>query len=272
PRKEWLKQEMAVMKALPARHWSAPTTRDARVTKYGIISVDRAAYSVPSRLIGSKLKVLVYSDTIRAFFRTKLAVELPRQEPCGKLINWRDVAAPLLKKPGAFATFMYHDDCFPSPVFRQAYEALQKWNAKQAAKEYLSVLVYAADTDAQEVGMALELLLEAGQVPLLSAVRELAQPLPNNGARTDTAIERIFLIYAIHNACCMHNKDSAGRLAAASDKIPSDSVVAASDKIPSDSVVAASDTIPSDSVVAASDTIPSDSVVAASDKIPSDSV
>jgi hypothetical protein len=174
-RKHRLIEEMAVMKALPERDWNDPTEVRPTVTSFSTISVDKVIYSVPSRLIGRGLKVLAYPGVVRVFFGDKLVQEMPRLAPGSRKINYRHVVAHLVRKPGAFANYQYREELFPSVAFRQAYDALTQKRPEQADKEYLSVLHLAAMGSEQDVEVAISMLLEAEQLPLLTAVKELVQ-------------------------------------------------------------------------------------------------
>jgi hypothetical protein len=83
--------------------------------------------------------------------------------------------AHLVRNPGAFANYQYREELFPSVVFRQAYDALAQKRPERADKEYLSILNLAAKGSEQDVEAALEVLLQAKQLPLLAAVRDLIQ-------------------------------------------------------------------------------------------------
>ena len=178
PREEALKEELQVMKKVPLRDWNAPLVHHRKVNKNSLISLADAVYSVENRLIGAKLTALIYPETVRLFFRTKEVAELPRQPHGGKLIDWRHVAVPLSRKPGAFRDWYFYDDCFPSPVWRQVFDALREWSDEKANAEYLSLLnSYAKTSNEQDFEVALELLLECKTVPLLPFVESLAGPL-----------------------------------------------------------------------------------------------
>jgi hypothetical protein len=172
-RRKRLAEEMAVMKALPARDWNDPKEVWPTVTSFSTISVDRVVYSVPARLIGRELKALAYPEVVRVFFGNEMVQEMPRLAPGSRKINYRHVVAHLLRKPGAFANYQYREEMFPTLVFRQAYDALAKQRPERADKEYLSLLNLAAMGSEQDVEAAIAGLLEAGQVPWHASVRKL---------------------------------------------------------------------------------------------------
>jgi len=174
-RKQRLAEEMAVMNELPEHDWNDPTEVTPTVTSFSTISVARAIYSVPARLIGRELKALVYPEVVRVFLGNTLVQEMPRLQPGSKKINYRHMIAQLVRKPGAFANYRYRDELFPSLVFRQAYDALAEKRPEQADKDYLAILNLAAMSSEQDVETGIATLLAGGQLPLLAAVKELIQ-------------------------------------------------------------------------------------------------
>ena len=174
-RKKRLDEEKAVMKDLPKRDWNDPSEVHPRVTSFSTISVDRVVYSVPSRLIGQELRALVYPETVRVFLGRQLVQEMPRLAPGSRKINYRHVIPRLVRKPGAFATYQYREELFPSVLFRQAYDALVKGRPERADKDYLGILNLAAMGSEQDVEAALSTLLEVGELPLIARVRDLVK-------------------------------------------------------------------------------------------------
>lgn len=174
-RKARIAEEMSVLKPLPERSWNDPKEVRPTVTGFSTISVDKVVYSVPSRLIGRELKALVYPEVVRLFLGDTIVQEMPRLASGGKKINYRHVVSHLVRKPGAFANYRYREELFPTVVFRQAYDALRQAKPERADKEYLSILHLAATESEQDVEAAIALLLEAGDPPIGTTVRELVQ-------------------------------------------------------------------------------------------------
>ena len=137
---------------------------DARVSSWSTFSIKKNVYSVPSRLIGEKLRVRVYEGRIDVYYGGKMQITTPRLlGRGGHRINYRHVIWSLVKKPGAFRLYRYREDLFPSLVFRRAYDTLRgQLEENKADKEYVRILHLAASTMEADVEAALELLLEAG--------------------------------------------------------------------------------------------------------------
>ena len=169
-----LSEEMEVMQDPPARAWNEAVEERVVVNAFSLVTIGKALYTVPSRLIGHELRALVYAEVVRVFYGATLVIEMPRQQPGGKRINYRHLVAHLMRKPGAFAGYVFRDDLFPSLTFRKTYDRLVEQKPGRADKEYLKILHYAAMGSEKDVEAALELLLEGGGIPSLEAVKELA--------------------------------------------------------------------------------------------------
>jgi len=78
--------------------------------------------------------------------------------------DYRHVIWSLVRKPGAFARYVYREEMFPSLVFRRAYDAVRgERDGLRADLEYLRILHLAASTLESDVEAALELLLAEGR-------------------------------------------------------------------------------------------------------------
>ena len=71
----------------------------------------------------------------------------------------------MLRKPGAFARYIYRDELFPRPVFRQAFDRLKIADVDSANAAYLRLLKLAADYGEDRVAASLGALMRAGQRP-----------------------------------------------------------------------------------------------------------
>ena len=78
-------------------------------------------------------------------------------------IDYRHVIDWLVRKPGAFARYVYREDMYPTVTFRRAYDALQAQQPGRADREYVQVLQLAAQEGEARVEEALAKLLDQGQ-------------------------------------------------------------------------------------------------------------
>lgn len=148
---------------------------EVRVSDWSTIRIKHCAYSVPSRLIGERLKVRIYEDRIEAYYAGEL------QLSCERLvgrnlhrIDYRHVIWSLVRKPGAFARYVYREEMFPSPVFRRAYDVIQTpHHGTKGDVEYLRILYLAATTMESLVEEGLTKLLASNALITSEAVKSL---------------------------------------------------------------------------------------------------
>jgi len=170
-----LQEEMAAMRPLAATRLPEFVEESARVNAGSTIRLRSCAYSVPSRLIGEMVRVRVYEDRIEVRFAdvVELACERLRGNKRHR-IDYRHVIWSLVRKPGAFARYVYREEMFPSLAFRRAYDAIQgNRPGVRADLEYLRVLHLAASTMEADVQAALEALLVERQPITIEAVKAL---------------------------------------------------------------------------------------------------
>ena len=173
-----LQDELAVMQPLTVDRFPEFKELTVAVSQNSTINVLGNLYSVPPRLRHQSLRVRVYENHLVVFYGETRIQEMPRL--LGRshhAIDYRHVIWSLVQKPGAFARYRYREALFPTLVFRQAYAALQAaYPGTPGDSAYLRLLHLAASTQEAEVQAALELVLEAGQVPEPDRVRELVRP------------------------------------------------------------------------------------------------
>ena len=155
----------------------APTFKElqARVGKQSTLRILENTYSVPSRLIGERVKVRVYDMNIEVWhaeahqFTTERLVGRSRSR-----IDYRHIIWSMRRKPGAFRRYRYREELFPRPIFRRCYDALpESGDSGRRDTAYLDILHLAASTSEDDVATALELLLDEGRRPSRDAVLEL---------------------------------------------------------------------------------------------------
>jgi hypothetical protein len=180
-RQERLRVERAQLRPLPARPLDPVKEIWVRVSRFATVQILSHTYSVPSRLIGMSLKVLVRANTVEGYLGSSPVFSYPRlvgaQQPVA--INYRHVIWSLVRKPAAFRDYRYREELFPSTLFRQAYDRLTQHYAQplEADRQYLRVLHLAATLSEEEVAVALSLLLEASELPDWERVHALVNPV-----------------------------------------------------------------------------------------------
>lgn len=176
-------EERSQLGALPARRTSEYEQLEARVTKFGTVSVRRVLYSVPSRLIGHRLQFRLYPERIEGWlggacvFETVRGV-IPAGKLRGKQIDYRHLLPSLKRKPGAFARWALREDMFPRPEYRHAWAHLiETLPEREACKRIVGLLDLAANGACEvELAQVLGQALERGTVPALDVLQARFAP------------------------------------------------------------------------------------------------
>lgn len=142
------------------------------------ITVDRRIYSVPSRLLGEKVRVRRYESHLEVFYKGVQQLKAPWMswDGPGHYINYRHIISSLVRKPGAFRNYRYRDDLFPTEAFSWAYNELSlELNERNADREYLQILQHAAQNMECEVNAALCMLRVENKLPRLDEVLRMTR-------------------------------------------------------------------------------------------------
>lgn len=176
-RQSLLQEELAAMKKLPQRRLDAFRSQFVTVTKWSTIRISGNVYSVPSRLIGERLEAQIHAEQIELLYKGRVVERLERLRGNDRQrIDYRHIIESLLKKPGAFARYIYREALFPGVEFRRCYDAIVEGGGRAPELEYARILHLAARTMESKVTAAILDLLGRGQVPSYDAVRALVEP------------------------------------------------------------------------------------------------
>ncbi len=168
---------------LPARRSTDFVEEEARVTRCGTFTVRAILYSVPSRLIGHRLKVRLYSDRLDCYLSGALVLTLSRgiRSPVGgrgRVIDYRHFIDALKRKPQAFRGLVFRDALFPREAYRRTWEQLElKLTQRQACQSIVALLEMAARDGVEGVlAERLDTLRAAGVLPDVKRLREEFAP------------------------------------------------------------------------------------------------
>jgi len=174
--------EREQLRELPPRRTSDFVEDEARVTRCGTFTVRDILYSAPSRLIGHRLKVRVYSDRLECYLSGAMVLTLARgsrgDSGRGRALDYRHFVEELKRKPQAFAGLAFRDALFPRQAYRRAWEALAaKLPQRQACQCIVGLLELAAKEGVEAaLADALQVILDAGELPDLKSLRERFAP------------------------------------------------------------------------------------------------
>jgi transposase len=123
--------ERGLLLPLPSESFATAAVLWPRVDRYARISVGKCRYSVPARLIGSRVRVMLSANELRVFDGPKLAAVHPRLIAAGdehlELDHYLEI---LVRKPGALPGSAALAQARTAGVFTSVHEAF--WAAARA--------------------------------------------------------------------------------------------------------------------------------------------
>lgn len=177
--------ERAVLRPLPSRRAEDGEEAMVRVTSSGGFTLRRVFYTVPSRLIGHRLKVRVHDDRIEVFLGGTHLTTLPRgrgygADRQGHVVDYRHVIHSLKVKPGALPGLVYRDQLFPRVAYRRLYDAaMEALPERTACKLVVGVLAIAHERGCEaDLAALIDASLDAGSLPDLADLRARFAPDP----------------------------------------------------------------------------------------------
>lgn len=183
-------EEQKHLQALPQSHFMDYREVTVRVTRSATIEVSRVLYTVPSRLIGERLRVHLYHDRLVCYLGSQLIETLPRIYPepgktRARRVDYRHIIVSLSAKPQAFRYLRIRDDLLPNENYRRLWAYVDaNLPPRDACKWIVGLLRLAFDYDCEaELGWQLIQAMEKDQLPALKQIQ--ARYLPRSHSVTD---------------------------------------------------------------------------------------
>ena len=182
-----IESERPSLQVLPARRTCDYEDVAVRVTSSGGFRLRKVFYTVPSRLIGHRLRVRLHDDRLEIFAGGTHLLTLPRGRVSaggrpGQIVSYHHVIHALRRKPMALLNLVYRDQLFPRQAYRVTFEALR--NAlpeRQACRIMVDILALAHDRGCEaELAECLAADLDAGRLPDMTALRTRFAPDPGS--------------------------------------------------------------------------------------------
>lgn len=181
--REALEVERAQLGELPPRRTTDFTEQVVPVTTSSTIEVKRVLYTVPSRLIGERLRLHIFDERIEGYIGSVRALTLPRvyavsHERRARCVDYRHVIASLARKPQAFRYSQLRDELLPNATYRQIWAELDdRLEPRAACKRIVGILALAARAECEQaLGVYLLRRLGAEQVPSLLELERRFEP------------------------------------------------------------------------------------------------
>ena len=186
-RRKAVEAEQGALNSLPARRTTDHDEALVTVTRSGGFLLRRVFYTVPSRLIGHRLRVRLYDDRLECLLGASLVATLPRGRP---LVGWANrsrtvhvvdyhhVIHALRRKPNALLNLTYRDQLFPRDAYRSTWDRLMAAQPPRIACRIMVGLLALAHERACEADLACELdrLIEVDALPDLAALESRFAP------------------------------------------------------------------------------------------------
>jgi len=177
--------ERATLQPLPENRTCDYEEASAFVTSSGGFTLKKVFYTVPSRLVGHRLRVKLYDDRLELLIGATRLMTLARGRagPNGKhghVVDYRHVIHALRRKPMALLNLVYRDQLFPRAAYRLMFERLrERLSDRLACQTIVELLSLAHDRACEaELAMVLTERLAADQLPDLAALRTRFAPDP----------------------------------------------------------------------------------------------
>ena len=177
--------ERAHLKQLPQHRTTDFEEVVVRVGRTGGFTLKKVFYTVPSRLIGHRLRVRLFDDRLEVFVGGTYLMAVPRgrASPEGKhdqVVNYHHVIHSLRKKPMALLQLVYRDKLFPRQEYRRTFDTLlEKLSDRQACKTMVELLALAHDRGCErELAEQLADTLDEGGLPDMAVLRAHFSPDP----------------------------------------------------------------------------------------------
>jgi hypothetical protein len=177
--------EQTTLIPLPAVRTADYEQTVVTVTSFGGFTLRRVLYTVPSRLVGQRLRVRLYDDRLELFLGSTPIMKLRRGRPGpngkhGHVVDYRHVIHSLRRKPMALLNLVYRDQLFPRDAYRKVFDLmLERSGPKVACRTIVEILALAHER-ACEAALATILAddLAASRLPDLNALRQRFSPDP----------------------------------------------------------------------------------------------
>ncbi|MGH8270039.1 MAG: IS21 family transposase, partial [Steroidobacteraceae bacterium] len=155
------------------------------VTSWCGFTLRKVFYTVPSRLIGHRVRARLYDDRVQLLIGGTALMTLRRGRPGpdgkhGHVVDYRHVIHALRRKPMALLSLVYRDQLFPREAYRRSFEFLLEHHGERiACKTLVELLSLAHERGCEaELAEALSESLEADTAPNLPLLRARFAPDP----------------------------------------------------------------------------------------------
>ena len=180
-----IEAERPALQALPRQRSADYEAIIVTVTSAGGFTLKKVFYTVPSRLIGHRLRVHFYDDRLDVFIGGTPLMTLTRGRSTvtgkhGHVVDYHHVIHALRRKPMALLNLIYREQLFPRDAYRRTFDWLIEHIAeKPACRLMVDLLALAHDRGCEaELAAILAEDLAADRLPDMAALRGRFAPDP----------------------------------------------------------------------------------------------
>jgi transposase InsO family protein len=186
--------ERALLQPLPPARTCDYEETFVYVTSSGGFTLRKVFYTVPSRLIGHRIRVRLYDDRLELLLGATLLMTLQRGRSGangkhGHVVDYHHVIHALRRKPMALLSLVYRDQLFPREAYRRMFDFLcQELPERAACKLMVALLSLAHDRscEAQLAGVLAEDLAQR-RVPEIHTL--LARFVPDPARLPEVSVQ-----------------------------------------------------------------------------------
>jgi hypothetical protein len=182
-RRKLIEIERAALTLLPPQRTTDYEEAIVTVTASGGFTLRKVFYTVPSRLMGHRLRVRLYDDRLECFLGTTRLLALrrgrsPDHRKRAHVVDYRHVIHALRRKPMALLNLVYRDQLFPRRAYARAFEKLlAERGDRHACRTMVGLLALAHDRACEaELAALIDTDLAAGALPDLDRLGEHFRP------------------------------------------------------------------------------------------------
>lgn len=173
------KDEQRQLQPLPVYDSVNYTEHTVRVSRTSTIVLKRVTYTVPSRLVNSRLMVHLFDSKLELWCAGEHTLTLPRvfstKLQRTRSIDYRHVIDALVKKPRAFRYSLWRDELLPTQEYQHIWNYVDQGLSADKACHYIVRLLHLAKKCEREDALARYVLkgIAQGRLPdLLDCERQ----------------------------------------------------------------------------------------------------
>ena len=180
-----IEAERPALQLLPGHRTCDYEDTIVTVTSSGGFTLRKVFYTVPSRLIGHRLRVRLHDDRLDLFIGGTPLMTLQRGRADAKgrhghVVDYRHIIHALRRQPMALLNLVYRDRLFPRDAYRQTFDRLlETIPEKPACRLMVDLLALAHERGCEaELAALLAADLTAGRLPDIATLNKRFAPDP----------------------------------------------------------------------------------------------